>query len=187
MIGTVTKFTLLPEKKIGIVVLTNQQSGAAFSAINNAVKDSYLGFPNRDWVGKYAKRMDDYFLEVNKAKSDIFAKAIEFQSKGNLIPRENLTGKYEDAWLGDITVSEKDKNLWIELANQPQLKGELIPYSRTTYIAKWTNRSFDADAFVLFTLDENGKATGFTMKPISDITDFSFDFIDLEVKKVEAE
>lgn len=187
LIGTVTKFTLLPEKKIGIVVLTNQQSGAAFSAINNAVKDSYLGYPNRDWVGKYAKRMDDYFLEVNKNKSEIFAKAIDFQSKGNLIPKENVTGIYEDAWLGKITVSETDKTLQIVFENQPQLQGELIPYSRTAYIAKWTNRSFDADAFVLFTFDENGKATGFTMKPISDVTDFSFDFVDLDVKKVKAE
>ena len=37
------------------------------------------------------------------------------------------------------------------------------------------DRSYDADAFINFSLDENGKATGAKMKPISDVTDFSFD------------
>ena len=41
-------------------------------------------------------------------------------------------------------------------------------------IAKWDDRSYDADAFVNFNLDENGKAEGMKLKPISDITDFSF-------------
>jgi hypothetical protein len=39
-------------------------------------------------------------------------------------------------------------------------------------IAKWDDRSYDADAFINFSLDENGKATGAKMKPISDVTDF---------------
>ncbi len=38
----------------------------------------------------------------------------------------------------------------------------------------------DADAFVSFSLDEEGKASGFTMRAISPLTDFSFDFHDLE-------
>ena len=43
LIGTVTQFTLIPDMKLGIIVLTNQQSGAAFSAVTNTVKDAYLG------------------------------------------------------------------------------------------------------------------------------------------------
>jgi hypothetical protein len=38
----------------------------------------------------------------------------------------------------------------------------------------------DADAFVIFSLDENGKASGMTMKTISPLTDFSYDFQDLD-------
>ncbi len=52
-------------------------------------------------------------------------------------------------------------------------------------IVRWDDRSYDADAFVNFQLDENGQATGATMKAISDVTDFSFDFDDLDFKKVE--
>ena len=38
----------------------------------------------------------------------------------------------------------------------------------------------DADAFVMFSLDNSGKATGIKMKSISPLTDFSYDFQDLE-------
>ena len=39
----VTQVTLIPELKLGIIVLTNQQSGAAFTAITNTIKDAYFG------------------------------------------------------------------------------------------------------------------------------------------------
>ena len=57
LIGTVTQFTLIPDLKLGIVVLTNQQSGAAFNTITNTVKDSYLGVQGRDWLKNYGDRM----------------------------------------------------------------------------------------------------------------------------------
>ncbi len=43
----------------------------------------------------------------------------------------------------------------------------------------------DADAFVTFTMDDNNKASSIKMKPISPLTDFSFDFQDLDLNRVE--
>ena len=52
--------------------------------------------------------------------------------------------------------------------------------------AKWSEPSLiDADAFVMFELDENGTAQGFKMKGISPAIDFSFDFQDLELKRIK--
>jgi hypothetical protein len=36
--------------QLGIIVLTNQQSGAAFNAITNTIKDSYLDIDSEDYV-----------------------------------------------------------------------------------------------------------------------------------------
>ena len=58
-----------------------------------------------------------------------------------------------------------------------------MPYNATTYVAKWNDRSYDADVFVKFTFEESGKANGATMKFIAPITDFSFDFHDLNLKR----
>jgi hypothetical protein len=43
----------------------------------------------------------------------------------------------------------------------------------------------DADASVMFDLGQEGKASGIKMRPISTLTDFGFDFQDLDFKKLK--
>ena len=43
----------------------------------------------------------------------------------------------------------------------------------------------DADAFVMFSTDKDGKPSGIKMSAISPLTDFSFDFQDLDFKKTK--
>jgi len=47
----------------------------------------------------------------------------------------------------------------------------------------WNDRSMDADAYVMFSLDNTGKASGMTMEAISPLTDFSYDFHDLDFRR----
>jgi hypothetical protein len=63
--------------------------------------------------------------------------------------------------------------------------GQLLPYRGSTYVVRWRERSFNADAFVAFALDEQGQAASFKIKPISPLTDFSFDFQDLDPQRVK--
>jgi hypothetical protein len=60
-----------------------------------------------------------------------------------------------------------------------------LPYSENTFIVKLDNRSYDADEFINFNFDENGNAISAKIKPISEVTDFSFDFGDLDLQKVK--
>lgn len=46
--GIVTQTIMFPYEKLGIIVLTNQQNGTAFTVISNTIKDSYLGLPKFD-------------------------------------------------------------------------------------------------------------------------------------------
>lgn len=186
LIGTVTQFTLIPDMKLGIIVLTNQQSGAAFSAVTNTVKDAYLGIEDRNWLKTYGDRMTKVNADFEKGKKEVFAKSAAFSKEKSLQPKaEQLVGTYTDAWFGDIVITTQGKTYRIQAKNSPRLKGELLPYTNNTFIAKWDDRSYDADAFVIFTFDENGKAIAAKMKPISDITDFSFDFEDLDLQRTK--
>ncbi|MDR2206981.1 MAG: serine hydrolase [Flavobacteriaceae bacterium] len=186
LIGTVTQFTVIPDLKLGIVVLTNQQSGAAFNTITNTVKDLYFGIEDRDWLKTYGERMSNYNAEILIGKNEIFAKSQDFAKNKNLQPKpEQFLGTYTDKWFGDVEISQSGKSFRIFCKNSPRLKGELLPFSNNTFIAKWDDRSYDADAFIIFNYDENGKAQSAAIKPISDITDFSFDFEDLELRRIK--
>ena len=184
LIGTVTQFTLIPDMKLGIVVLTNQQSGEAFNTITNTVKDSYLGIEDRNWLKTYGDRMKKMEEAFDKQKKDAFAKSEAFKKDKNLQPKaEQFVGTYNDTWFGDVTIAKEGNSYRINCKNSPRLKGELLPYSNNTFIIKWDDRSYDADAFLILNYDENGKAESAKMKAISDITDFSFDFDDLDLKR----
>lgn len=182
--GIVTQVLLLPEIKLGIIVFTNQQVGAAFSAISNSIKDSYLGIKGYDWV----KLLHDRVVagEANAKKiTDAIWKDIEVQQKNNTGKTDMrlFTGVYTDPWFGDIVVSVKNGKPWLDCKRSPKLTGELFAYKGNTFIVKWSDRSMDADAYVLFSLDNEGNAAGMKMKAISPLTDFSFDFHDLDLKR----
>jgi CubicO group peptidase (beta-lactamase class C family) len=183
LLGTVTQFTLIPELDLGIVVLTNQMIGSAFSTITNTVKDSYLGYKDRNWLEKYGKRNSDWIVKNDSIKNAVYQQVEKFSSSDKILNANQITGTYEDTWLGKFHITEEGKNLKITSERNPVLTAELLPYNTTTYVAKWKNRSFDADVFVLFSLDEHGKAQSATMKYIAPITDFSFDFGDLHLKR----
>lgn len=182
LIGTVTQFTLIPDMKLGIIVLTNQQSGAAFTVITNTIKDSYLDYSDRNWVDRIKKSMD-----ANAHRNDSIVKSVYAQSaKEKMTPtfKENIQGTYDDNWFGNVTIEKTKGVLHITTSNK-NLKGIVLPYNDKKWIARWDNRSYDADAFLHFTFDKDGKIEGMKMSPISSATDFSFDFEDLDFVKIK--
>lgn len=185
LLGTVTQFTMIPEKQLAIVVLTNQMNGSAFKTITNTIKDSYLGYKDRNWLTKYGKRNKKYLQFNDSLKKSVFAQTTAMKNSANQVKSENIVGTYTDAWFGDVVITNNGSGYTIKCVRSPRLTGKLLPYNATTFVAKWNDRSYDADVFVQFTFDEKGKAQRATMKYIAPITDFSFDFHDLYLKRTK--
>jgi len=182
--GIVTQVTLIPELKLGIIVFTNQQEGSAFTAITNSIKDSYLGVTGNDWVKMLTENVERNRTEAKKITDGIWAKVEANRSKTTL-PVDNsiYAGTYSDKWFGDIVISDEGGKLRLRAVKSPKLRGDMLYYTGNTFIVKWDDRSMDADSYAVFTLDKEGKAEAFTMEAISPLTDFSFDFHDLSLKR----
>lgn len=133
--------------------------------------------------GEY-ERQD--FAEADSVRKKV-AKEVEAQKNKykNGFDVSPYLGTYRDAWFGDIVLSMKNGKPWVASKRSPRLSGELLPYNAQTLVARWTDRSMDADAFLIFTVDRNGKPSGFKMEAISPLTDFSFDFQDLDLLRVQ--
>ena len=184
LIGTVTQFTMIPDLDLAIIVLTNQMNGSAFNTITNTVKDTYLGYEDRNWLEKLGTNNTKYLKYNDSIKESVYSK-VEFAKADKSLPKPSqIIGTYNDAWFGNIIISNDGNSYSIKCERSATLFGELLPYNQTTYVAKWNNRSYDADVFVQFSFDEKGNTTGATMKFIAPITDFSFDFNHLNLKKV---
>jgi len=182
--GMVTQITMIPELNLGIIVLTNQQEGSAFVSITNQIKDAYLNITGIDRVAQYAKMRSQNLGAAGKITDSIWKEIAVVQQSKNKTDFSLYTGTYKDPWFGDIVISVKNGKLWFDSKRSPQLTGEMFPYKGNSFVVKWNARRMDADAFVNFNLDTDGKAAGIKMNAISPLTDFSYDFQDLDFKRV---
>ena len=179
--GMVTQITMIPELNLGIIVLTNQQEAGAFRSITNQILDGYLNRPGRDWVASLSAARQKSLAEAKEVTDKVAADVARAQASGAATLAPNaIVGRYSDAWFGEISLVLKDRKLRFASKRSPRLSGEMFPYKANSFIVRWDDRSMDADAFVNFQLDVDGRPQGFTMKAISPLTDFSYDFHDLE-------
>src|SRR5690606_33047496 len=107
------------------------------------------------------------------------------QNKDRPVDPTPYIGTYRDNWFGEVDISIKEGKLWFTSKHSPKLNGPMYHYKATTFAVKWEYTDMPADAFATFELDENGKGIGIRMKGISPNIDFSFDFHDLDLKRVE--
>jgi len=175
--GMVSRVTLVPGQDLGVVVLTNQEAGAAFNAITMSVLDAYLGGDAHDWVDAYGKSTDKARDKADQAWAKHQA-ARDPDSRPSL-PLDRYAGQYRDRWYGDMRITRQGKALRLQFDNTAQLVGTLSHWQHDTFIVRWDDRSLNADAFVNFSLDPDGKVREVRMQAVSGLTDFSFDFQDL--------
>jgi CubicO group peptidase (beta-lactamase class C family) len=181
--GMVTQIVMFPELRLGIIVLTNQQEPGAFIAVSNQIRDGYLGSARKDWVTLMAGENNQYKASGKKISDSIRFEIQKAQVHSAKINFGIYAGTYRDPWLGEITISIKNGKYRFTSKRSPKLSGEMFPYRENSFVVRWNDRSMDADAFVIFRLNENGQAEGMTMKAVSPLTDFSYDFQDLDFNK----
>ncbi len=175
--GYVSRLMVLPDAKIGVAVLTNQESGEAFDSIAYHVVDHYLGVPPIDWIEAFravSARTQAQMVEAEKKS----AAARNAASKPSLA-LERYAATYEDAWYGDISITMEQGKLVMKFSHTPSLVGDLEHWQYDTFVVRWRDRELRADAFVTFALNPDGIIDQAKMRAVSPATDFSFDFQDL--------
>lgn len=182
--GYLSKVTMIPELRLGVVVLTNQESGSAFNAISYRVVDHYLGAAPVDYTGIYRK-LEDRRRAADAAAARAAVTARDTSSRPSL-PLAGYAGTYSDPWYGNVGIVLENGKLFMRFAHTPSLSGELVHWQHDTFVARWTDRTLRADAFVSFALNPDATIARAKMQAVSPATDFSFDFQDLTLRPVKA-
>lgn len=180
--GYYSRVTMLPDLNLGIVVLTNQEEDGAYHSLTYTMLDHYLGAPPIDWVEVF-HQLEKKQVAEGEAAAAKSAGRRNAESHPSL-PLSAYAGRYRDPWYGDVLVSETSGKLTIHFTHTPALRGNLEHWQYDTFIARWNNRSLGADAYVAFSLKPNGSIDQLKMTPVSPLTDFSFDFQDLDLHPV---
>jgi CubicO group peptidase (beta-lactamase class C family) len=177
LLGMVSRVRMVPDMKLGIVVLTNQEASGAMEAISYHIIDHYLNAPATDWIGGFRSVFEQRLAQAKEVEKSQSA-ARNAESKPSL-PAAKYAGRYNDAWYGEVTIAPEEGKLVMRFSRSPGLVGDLEHWQYDTFVARWRDRSLYADAYVTFSLKPDGGIDQMKMVPVSPLTDFSFDFQDL--------
>ncbi|MFN2100160.1 serine hydrolase [Altererythrobacter sp. MF3-039] len=181
--GVVSHFLMLPDKDIVIFSATNDYRGAA-STFNFHTASALLGAPENDFIADWGAAFAKAEAEGTQLIADTASTAPADIAPPSL-PLSAYAGTYRDPWYGEVRIIETEAaGLFIDMGRSEILDGALTHVDRDRFAAFWPDSSLKADAFVDFITIE-GKVAGIRMKAISELTDFSYDFHDLQLERVD--
>lgn len=183
--GYLSRVAMIPELKLGVAVLTNQESSPAFDAIAFHVLDWFIppATPH-DWLA--AMRWSAERGATSTAAEDSAITASRATNTTPSLPLDEYVGTYRDPWYGDVAVErDSDGQLDIRMLPTSVMVGDLVHWQHDTFLARWHDRELRADAFVTFVLNPSGAIDEMRMEPASPSVDFSYDFQDLDLKRIE--
>ncbi len=178
--GYLSWLGFIPEARVGVAVLTNTET-PMYAALGWSLLDFALGTsPPWDFVGGRVA-LDKRQREA-AATARVAAAATRDSLSTPSLALDKYAGTFEDAWYGDVRITQAGGKLRIAMVPTPGLQGELVHWQHDTFLARWDDREMRADAYVTFQLNADGGIDQVKMRAADPATDFSFDFHDLLLK-----
>src|SRR5438105_454703 len=150
--GMSAMVALMPEEKLGMVILTNANGSPVPTIAMYRVIDALLNEPARDWNAEYRKQFDKFRAQAKEAEQKRLAQRT-MGTKPSL-PLDRYAGVYSDSMYGDASV--RFVNGALRMSYGTSFDGELEHWHYDTFRAKWQNHALAA-TFVTFALAADGK------------------------------
>ncbi len=174
--GFVTSVTLIPEEKLGIVVLTNTDQNSFYEALKWEIMDAYLGFPYRNYSSVYhgfADRQTKAEEDIEKKKHDTIS-----MHPATALPLSAYTGEFENDIYGGLKITVEGDHLRAAFQHHV-MTGKLEALGGNRFFCTYSNPTWGTST-IPFTVT-NGAVESVTIK----VADF-VDYIPYEFKKKKA-
>lgn len=179
--GMKSYVVMIPELELGVVLLTNGSSSAARSTVMNTIVRSFMPVEQVDWIQMALDETEASRQEEKLASKEL--KPVEEARQAYRVPEYSmLAGRYRDPWFGDVIIKLDDGKLVFTAVKSPKFTGALLQYDDNRFVVHWTDRSIEADAFLMFETGRDGGVTGISMAKKDD---GDYDFEDLNLTRVE--
>lgn len=136
--GMVSVVCFVPEERLGMVVLTNNDNQSLFGALRNQVLDAYTGMP-------YQNRSRKSLAAFNKIMADTLKTIHEWQARvkgmAPSLPLSAYTGHYTNAMYGslDIKPAADKKNLVVTFNSHDNLTATLSYMDSNEWLLQYDN------------------------------------------------
>lgn len=166
--GFVSSVLMVPEEKLGIVVLTNTDQNAFFQSLANEIRDAFLGLPFQD----YSRLSLEQFMKEESAHAVWLDSLNKIISEHNKPPVElkKFSGTYTNPVYGEIEVRLENSGLTIHFPNHPGMTGKLEYLQGATFLCTYSNPTMGIKE-IPFAVD-NENVTGLTLR-VADFVEFT--------------
>ncbi|HEX2271089.1 MAG TPA: serine hydrolase [Pyrinomonadaceae bacterium] len=156
---------MLPEEKLGVVILTNRNGSVLPHVLMYRVFDAYLGVPKRDWTSELFKRfkaMEDMAKAAEKKTEDERVKGTSPS-----LALEKYAGTYQNEMYGEAKFAMKDGKLTSERG--PYFHGDLEHWHYNTFRVVWRDQ-MGGKGFVNFRLNTKGQPDSVSIDGLGEFT-----------------
>jgi CubicO group peptidase (beta-lactamase class C family) len=158
--GYRSEITLLPEQKLGVVVLTNLASTPLPRAVTFNLLDLLLEGPKEDWNKRFLE--DASKKKADEKKQEEKRQAGRKPNTKPSLPLAEYAGAYEEPAHGQVRITEKDGVLWFHWG---KFTSPLESFHFDTFTlgeVPERYREMWGDRMVTFRLDADGTVESFT-------------------------
>jgi CubicO group peptidase (beta-lactamase class C family) len=150
--GMIAMVGMIPEEKLGVVILSNLQGQLLPTALMFRVFDTYLGAPPKDWAGDMLKALKGLEDQGKAAQK----KAEESRVKGTQpsLALEKYAATYKDEAFGDAKVTLENGKL---VMRTPAFVADLEHWHYDTFRAIFRDNGLTGKALATFTLNSQAK------------------------------
>jgi CubicO group peptidase (beta-lactamase class C family) len=179
--GMTSRTILVPDLKLGIVMLTNAEQ-PVYAPLGFELLDHFMGAARHDWVTPYHDALASAAATADSAMRAATA-ARDTASRPSL-PLARYAGRYVDPMYGGATIALEGDHLVLRFGRSPAFVGDLEHWQYDTFVAHWRTAHIE-DAYVTFALTPDGSVEHFKMAAVNPLADFSFDYQDLRFEPVQ--
>jgi len=166
--GFVTSITLIPEEKLGIIILTNTDANNFYEALKWDIIDAYMNLPYRNYSNVYLgfqKQQQASSAKWLKEKKD----TLGMGNKPSL-PPQNFAGRYKHAIYGNMTITMQNGKLVATFEHHKGRYAELEALGANRFLASFNDPIYGIKVWP-FTI-ENGKVKSVTVT-VADFVEFT--------------
>jgi CubicO group peptidase (beta-lactamase class C family) len=155
--GMISSVTMIPDEKLGVVVLTNGMN-APTTAVTNYVLNAFMGIEEKHWSAEMLEKSKKSQLEDTRISERIGKRVAGTKPSLDI---EKYTGTYFAPVYGKIEVNLENDNLRLNFENTPELSATLEHWHYDVWKINWDKtHAWFTFGTVKFNMTNNLEITG---------------------------
>jgi CubicO group peptidase (beta-lactamase class C family) len=170
--GFVTSVTLIPEEKLGIIVLTNTDANNFYEALKWDIMDAYMGLPYRNYSSVYLG-----FHKQSQANEEKWLKEKKDTIAMNLkpgLPLRSFAGNYQHPVYGSMSIAFQSGKLVATFEHHKGRFADLEALGENRFLATFNDPIYGIKVWPFTIQDGKVKSVTVTVADFVEFTPYEF-------------